>query len=77
MASARMRSRLNGKTTSVRLQLKELYSTIEEAKADVTGLFMLQYFFDKGILPGGEENERKLYNTFLGFVFPHAAVRHH
>lgn len=61
--------KVNGKTTSVRQQLKELYSTIEEAKADVTGLFMLQYFFDRGILQGGEENERKLYNTFLASSF--------
>jgi hypothetical protein len=61
--------KMNGKTTSVRQQLKELYSTIEEAKADITGLFMVQYFFDKGILRGGEENERKLYNTFLASSF--------
>jgi peptidase M49-like protein len=61
--------KVNGKTTSVRQQLKELYSTIEEAKADVTGLFMVQHFFDKGILRGGEENERKLYNTFLASSF--------
>jgi hypothetical protein len=61
--------KINGKTTSVRQQLKELYSTIEEAKADGTGLFMVQYFFDKGILQGGEENERKLYNTFLASSF--------
>jgi Peptidase family M49 len=60
---------VNGKKTSVRLELKELYSTIEEAKADATGLFMLQYFFDKGILPGGEANEKKLYNTFLASAF--------
>jgi len=59
----------DGKTTSVRLQLKDLYSTIEEAKADVTGLFMLQYFFDHGVLQGGEANERKLYNTFLASSF--------
>jgi hypothetical protein len=61
--------KMNGKTTSVRQQLKELYSAIEEAKADVTGLFMVQYFFDKGILQGGEENERRLYNTFLASSF--------
>jgi hypothetical protein len=60
---------VNGKKTSVRLELKDLYSTIEEAKADSTGLFMLQYFFDKGILQGGEANERKLYNTFLASAF--------
>jgi Peptidase family M49 len=61
--------KIEGKVTSVRQQLKELYSTIEEAKADVTGLFMVQLFFDKGILPGGERDERKLYNTFLASAF--------
>jgi Peptidase family M49 len=61
--------KIAGKTTSVRQQLKELCSTIEEAKADVTGLFMVQFFFDKGILTGGRENERKLYNTFLASSF--------
>jgi hypothetical protein len=61
--------RMNGKTTSVRQELKDLYSTVEEAKADVTGLFMVQFFFDKGILPGGEANEKKLYNTFLASSF--------
>lgn len=60
---------VNGRKTSVRLELKDLYSTIEEAKADSTGLFMLQYFFDKGILQGGEANEKKLYNTFLASAF--------
>ena len=60
---------VNGKKTSVRLELKDLYSTIEEAKADATGLFMVQYFFDRGILQGGEANERKLYNTFLASAF--------
>lgn len=60
---------VDGKKTSVRLQLKDLYSAIEEAKADVTGLFMLQYFFDTGILPGGAENERQLYSTFLASSF--------
>jgi hypothetical protein len=59
----------NGNKTSVRLALKDLYSTIEEAKADSTGLFMLQFFFDKGILEGGETNERKLYDTFLASSF--------
>ncbi|MBV9764192.1 MAG: hypothetical protein JOZ48_05040 [Acidobacteriaceae bacterium] len=60
---------VNGSKTSVRLQLKDLYSTIEEAKADVTGLFMVQYFFDNNILPGGQTNEKKLYDTFLASSF--------
>ncbi len=60
---------VNSRHSSVRLELKDLYSTIEEAKADVTGLFMLQLFFDRGILPGGVANERKLYTTFLASSF--------
>lgn len=60
---------VSGRKTSVRLELKDTYSSIEEAKADVTGLFMLQYFFDKGILPGGEEAEHRLYSTFLASSF--------
>jgi hypothetical protein len=61
--------KLEGRATSVRLELKELYSTIEEAKADITGLFMLQYFFDRGILPGGTRNEQQLYTTYLASSF--------
>jgi hypothetical protein len=60
---------VNGRKTSVRLELKDLYSTIEEAKADITGLYMLQHFFDSGILPGGEKAERGLYTTFLASAF--------
>jgi len=55
-------------TTSPRQQLKELYAAIEEAKADVTGLFMLQYLFDHG-LAHGPEGERQLYTTFLASTF--------
>jgi hypothetical protein len=61
--------RLQGRSTSVRLELKEIYSTIEEAKADITGLYMLQYFFDRGILPGGAQQERQLYTTYLASSF--------
>jgi Peptidase family M49 len=60
---------INGRTSSVRLELKDLYSTIEEAKADITGLYMLQYFFDRGILPGDAQAERGLYTTFLASAF--------
>lgn len=61
--------KLQGRTSSVRLELKELYSTIEEAKADITGLLMLQYFFDRGILPGGTRIEQQLYTTYLASSF--------
>ncbi len=55
-----------GPQNNVRQSLKELHSAIEEAKADVTGLFMLQYLFDHKILPAAE---RPLYTTFLASSF--------
>jgi len=59
---------VNGRDTSPRQELKELYSAIEEAKADVTGLFMMQYLFDHG-LAHGQAAERQLYTTFLASAF--------
>ena len=60
---------VGGRATTPRQELKELYSAIEEAKADVTGLFMLQYLFDRKLMPGGADAERKLYTTFLASAF--------
>ena len=57
-----------GRATTPRQEMKELYSAIEEAKADVTGLFMLQYLFDHG-MPHGPTAERQLYTTFLASAF--------
>jgi len=70
--------KINGRETTPRLELKDLYSTIEEAKADVTGLFALQYLMtqaDKGAgvnpapLPHGPDAERQLYTTYLASSF--------
>jgi hypothetical protein len=55
-----------GPHDNVRQSLKEQYSALEEAKADVTGLFLLQYMFDHGQLP---RNEHKLYTTYLASMF--------
>jgi len=57
-----------GRATTPRQELKELYSAIEEAKADITGLFMLQYLFDHG-MTRGPAAERQLYTTFLASAF--------
>jgi hypothetical protein len=57
-----------GRTTSPRQEMKELYSAIEEAKADITGLFMLQYLFDHG-LAHGPKAESELYTTYLASAF--------
>jgi hypothetical protein len=58
---------VNGQATTVRLQLKEIYSPIEEAKADITGLWALQYLIDKGVV--GKQMERTLYTTYLASAF--------
>jgi len=58
---------VDGQATTVRLQLKELYSSIEEAKADVTGLWALQYLIDKGVI--GKQMQRTLYTTYLASMF--------
>jgi hypothetical protein len=58
---------VNGEQTTVRKQLKELYSAIEEAKADVTGLWALQYLIDKGVVD--KTMERTLYTTYLASMF--------
>jgi hypothetical protein len=58
-----------GRATSPRQELKELYSAIEEAKADVTGLFMLQHLYDRKLIQGGPDKERQLYTTFLASTF--------
>ncbi len=55
-----------GPQNNVRQSLKELHSAIEEAKADVTGLFMMQYLFDHKLLPPAEKS---LYTTFLASSF--------
>ncbi|MDN4055723.1 hypothetical protein QPK32_21890 [Massilia sp. YIM B02763] len=63
----------DGKASTPRQDLKDAYSTIEEAKADVTGLWALAYMMDKGQLKDslgqGPAAERKLYNTFLASAF--------
>jgi len=58
---------VGGQATTVRLQLKELYSAIEEAKADITGLWALQYLIDKGVVDKGME--QTLYTTYLASAF--------
>jgi hypothetical protein len=58
---------VGGRATTVRQELKETFSTIEEAKADISGLFALQHLIDKGML--GKESERAIYRTFLASAF--------
>ena len=57
----------DGTESNVNQQLRDLYSTIEEAKADVVGLFSSQYMIENGELP--REMEQQIYATFLGGFF--------
>jgi hypothetical protein len=56
-----------GRQTSVRQELKETYSYIEEAKADISALFALQHLIDKGAMP--RALEQTLYTTYLASAF--------
>jgi hypothetical protein len=57
----------DGGRTTVRERLDTAYPAIEEAKADVAGLFALQRLVDRGVLP--KALERTMYATFLASSF--------
>ncbi|HET8725254.1 MAG TPA: hypothetical protein VFM53_13745 [Anaeromyxobacteraceae bacterium] len=59
--------RKDGRRTTVREQLGPASPALEEAKADVVGLFALQRLVDRGVLP--RELERSMYATFLASAF--------
>ena len=68
--------KIDGRETNPRMELKEQYSAVEEAKADVTGLFALQFLMtqaDAGKLDApmahGPDAERQLYTTYLASAF--------
>ncbi len=58
---------VGGRETTVRQEMKEAGSALEEAKADISALFGLQHMIDKGVLP--KTLERPLYTTFLASAF--------
>jgi len=59
--------KVNGRETTVRQELKDLNGTLEEAKADVSGLWALQRLMDRGVLD--KKQERSMYVTFLASTF--------
>ncbi len=58
---------VGGRRTTVREQLQDAYPALEEAKADVAGLFALQRLVDRGVL--ARDLERTMYATFLASAF--------
>ena len=58
---------VDGAETTVRQQLREAYSTIEEAKADISGLWALHLLIDRGAVD--QSLSRSIYTTFLASAF--------
>lgn len=61
-----VKNTVNGKGT-VRSALKETYSTIEEAKADIMGLYLVDQLYQKGEMSGQDVD--KNYVTFFAGIF--------
>jgi hypothetical protein len=58
---------VHGTDQAVRLALKDTYAPIEEAKADISGLWALQQLVDKGTVSA--EIGQSMYRTFLASAF--------
>jgi peptidase M49-like protein len=58
---------VSGRKTTVRHELKEIYSTIEEVKADVSGLWALRYLADHKQVDAAIA--KSMYPTFLASAF--------
>lgn len=59
--------KVNGKDTEVKKELKETYSTVEECKADILGMYNNIFMIEKGVYPKQIENE--VWVTFLAGAF--------
>jgi hypothetical protein len=57
----------NGKKTEVRLELKDLFGTLEEAKADVMGVYNILALIERGVMPA--ELRRTLEPTYVAGLF--------
>jgi len=58
---------INGRKTTVKMELKDKYSTLEECKADILGMYNNIFMIDKGVYPKGFDKET--YVTFLAGIF--------
>jgi hypothetical protein len=58
---------VDGRRTTVRQALRETYSPVEEAKADISSLWAVGYLIDKGVIE--REIGDSLYHTFLASAF--------
>lgn len=59
--------KVNGKESEVKRELKETYSTIEECKADILGMFNNLFMINKKVYPASFNKET--WATFLAGIF--------
>ncbi|KAJ8617286.1 hypothetical protein MRB53_013472 [Persea americana] len=57
----------NGRKSTVRLELQEVHSALEEAKADIVGLWALKFLINQELLP--KSLEKSMYVSFLAGCF--------
>lgn len=57
----------DGRRSTVRLELQELHSALEEAKADIVGLWALKFLIGKDLLP--KSLVKSMYVSFLAGCF--------
>ncbi|MFO7524963.1 MAG: peptidase [Ignavibacteriaceae bacterium] len=58
---------VDGRDTEVKKELKETYSTLEECKADILGMYNNMFMIEKGVYP--KETEKQVWVTFLAGAF--------
>ncbi len=60
-------SRINGKQVDIREAIGSIYSGLEEAKADIVGLYGLEWLMNKGVLPKSREGD--YYASHVAGIF--------
>ena len=58
---------IDGRETTVNAELRDIYSTSEEAKADVMGAWNILYLMDRGEMPADEREQ--LLSTYMAGIF--------
>ncbi|HJX00911.1 MAG TPA: hypothetical protein VJ453_12155 [Terriglobales bacterium] len=60
-------SRTSSGKKDIRQALADVYPGLEEAKADVVGMYSLRFLMDKGVLP--KEREQEYYASYVAGIF--------
>jgi hypothetical protein len=60
-------ARVNGKKTDIRESVGQIYGGLEEAKADVVGLYALNLLMQKGVLPASRAED--FYASHVAGIF--------